>query len=162
MASKQEQRLRTLKEQSEHLSRLEHNILQTGLKASTIKTQNAKFIKAIEQMKHEYAALDTEKASGLDTQKDLENEFERINLELVEGWQNDQDLETMFVANDKDLIHKLAQVLTKSQRRERDVEAISDKLYREIEFQTDYLDKLMGNVARSEMFDNMSVKSSLD
>lgn len=113
-------------------------------------------------MKHEYAALDVEKASGLDTQKDLENEFERINLELVEGWQNDQDLETMFVANDKDLILKLAQILTKSQRRERDVEAISDKLYREIELQTDYLDKLMGNVARSEMFDNMSVRSSLD
>ena len=154
--------MRTLKEQSQHLSQLEHNILRTGLKASTIKSQNGKFIKAIQAFELEYAALDLEKASVLDSQKDIENEFERNNIQLLEGWKNDQDLETMFVAKDRDLIVKLAVVLAKSQTREKDVDVISEKLYREIEFQTEYLNKLLGNVEKSEMFDNISAKSSID
>lgn len=81
---------------------------------------------------------------------------------MVEGWENDQDLEEIFVAKDRDLVRKLSVVLKKSKRRERDIDKIADKLQMEIDMQTEYLEAMIGNIEKSEMFDNDHTPRTID
>lgn len=91
LTAKRAKRLKTMRDQGESLHNLENNILATGLKASTIKEQNDKFIEAIKIFESEYATLDGEKIQVLKNKEDIENEYDNITgkfmfktLELID------------------------------------------------------------------------------
>ena len=79
LASKRTQKLQTLKDQSAELAKLENKILETGLKSSTLRKQNEKFIQAIKDYEVEYGKLDNEKAEVLKTKEQIENEYDAIH-----------------------------------------------------------------------------------
>ena len=68
-----------MKTQSNNLKKLENQILETGLKAYTIKEQNDKFIQAIKDFEVEYGNLDKEKVEVLKGKEEIEDEYENIH-----------------------------------------------------------------------------------
>lgn len=77
--AKRKEKLETLKSQSNDLKKLENQILETGLKAYTIKEQNDKFIEAIKNFEVEYSHLDKEQVEVLKGKEEIENEYENIH-----------------------------------------------------------------------------------
>ncbi len=157
MADRRRIRMQTMREQAEGLRKLESEILAAGLKVSTLTEQNEKFVQAIRLLEAEYAQLDSEKLQVLRTREEVENEYDRITVRLVEGWADDKDLGEMFVEKDQELVRRLAVVLKRTKKRERDVDLIAEKLQIEIDVQSSYIDKMIGNIESSEMFDELEV-----
>ncbi len=157
MADRRRLRMQTMREQAEGLRKLESEILAAGLKLSTLTEQNDKFVQAIRLLEAEYAQLDSEKLQVLRTREEVENEYDRITVRLVEGWEDDKDLGEMFVEKDQELVRRLAVVLKRTKKRERDVDLIAEKLQIEINMQSSYIDKMIGSIETSEMFDELEV-----
>jgi len=157
MADRRRLRMQTMREQAEGLRKLESEILAAGLKVSTLTEQNDKFVQAIRLLEAEYAQLDSEKLQVLRTREEVENEYDRITVRLVEGWADDKDLGEMFVEKDQELVRRLAVVLKRTKKRERDVDLIAEKLQIEINMQSSYIDKMIGSIESSEMFDELEV-----
>ena len=61
-------------------------------------------------------------------------------------------MEHVFVAEDVELVRKLAVLLNKSKQRENDVDTVADKLYKEVEELGSYLSLMIGNIESSELF----------
>ena len=81
LETKRSDKLKTMREQAESLRKLESDILETGLKASTIKAQNGKFVQAIGIFEKDYSQLDCEKIEVLRTKEDIEIEYDKITGE---------------------------------------------------------------------------------
>ncbi len=155
LANKRVVKIDTMRSQAQDLHKLEGEILAVGLKSSTIKEQNDKFVQAIRLLETEYNQLDAQKLQVLRTREEIENEYDKITVRLIEGWEDDKDLGDVFVEKDQDLVKKLAVVLNRTKKREKDVDLIAEKLQVEIDMQTSYIEKMVGKVERSEMFDDV-------
>ena len=82
LKEKRTQKLSTLKEQTDLLKQLENEILETGLKTSTLKAQNDKFIRAINDYEVEYAALDRQKLEINQGHEQLQNEYDNLQRQF--------------------------------------------------------------------------------
>lgn len=71
-------------------------------------------------------------------------------MELVYGWVDDDDVEKMFAEKDLKIINELTELLEKTSQRERGVNYVTDRMYKEIEGLDAYLNIMVGNIEKSE------------
>jgi hypothetical protein len=73
--------------------------------------------------------------------------------ELVDGWESDQELKHLFVSKDIELVKKLSVIINKSKKRENELNNVTDKLNAEVEELAKYLNKMIGNLEATDLFD---------
>ena len=66
-------------------------------------------------------------------------------MDLVNGWMEDEDLAQIFADKDLVIIEKLKDLLNKSKDRERSINYVSNRIFKEIEGLDEYLNIMMGN-----------------
>ena len=66
-------------------------------------------------------------------------------MDLVNVWMEDEDLAQIFADKDLVIIEKLKDLLNKSKDRERSINYVSNRIFKEIEGLDDYLNIMMGN-----------------
>lgn len=71
--------LKQLKEQNSEIKVLESEILDTGLKAQTIKEQNDKFVQAIQDIELQFESMDNEMDESEQNEKILQEEYDRLH-----------------------------------------------------------------------------------
>ena len=69
-------------------------------------------------------------------------------VELVYGWVDDEELDQMFAEKDQKIIEQLSELLAKTKQRERGVNYVADRIFKEVEGLDTYLNIMVGNTVR--------------
>lgn len=67
-------------------------------------------------------------------------------MDLVFGWSEDEELTKIFADKDLVIIEKLKDILNKTKERERGINYVSDRIFKEVEGLDEYLNIMIGNI----------------
>ena len=71
-------------------------------------------------------------------------------VELVYGWVDDEELDQMFAEKDKKIIEQLRELFSKIKQRERGVNDVADRIFKQVEGLDTFLNLMVGKTTSTK------------
>jgi len=71
-------------------------------------------------------------------------------VELVYGWVDDEELDQMFAEKDKKIIEQLRELFSKIKQRERGVNDVADRIFKQVEGLDIFLNLMVGKTTSTK------------